>query len=92
MEGSPSYRELPIGRVERLARTLDDWFSDHHRIAVETIKYVVEVKQDSARESGVPLQLRQLFRNPANYEAFMRRQDTLIQDRWPTSGKGLAVA
>ena len=92
LQRASTYEELPIAAVKRLSDTLDEWFPDHHRIAVDTITYVVEVRQESANESGRPLQLRQLFRSADHYEAFIRRHDRLIEDRWLTSGNGSAVA
>ena len=58
LQGASAYRDVPIARVNRLTETLDEWFTDHHRVAVETITYVVEVKQDSAKLSGIQVQLR----------------------------------
>ena len=92
LQGQSSYRELPIGKVVGLTETLDEWFPDHHETAVDTITFVVEVQQERANETGRQLQLRQFFRSADNYDAFARRHDRLVQERWPTSGDGLAVA
>ena len=89
-QGVLRYQELPIGKVRLITETLDEWFQDHHKIAVDTITYVVEVKQEVAAESGRSLSPRQLFRSSDNYEAFTQRHDRLIQDVLP--GNGLAVA
>ena len=90
--GVSRYQELPIGKVRLLTETLDEWFQDHHKIALDTVAYVVEVKQQVAAESGRLLSLRQLFRSADNYESFIQRHDTLIQDDLPTPGSGRAVA
>ncbi len=90
--GASRYQELPIGKVRRITETLDEWFDDHHRIAVETINYVVDVEKGVAAKSGQSLSLRQLFRSADNYEAFIQRHDRLIQSDLPTPGNGLAVA
>ena len=85
------YEELPLGKVKWLAETLDDWFEDHHRIAVDAITYVVDVKRGVALEAGQTLSLRQLFRSAGHYDSFTQRHDKLIRDELAL-GNGLAVA
>ena len=90
-QGASKYEELPLGKVKQLTETLDDWFADHHKVAVDTIAYVVDVKREVAVESGRTLSLRQLFRSSEHYESFTQKHDRLIQDEL-ASGNGLAVA
>ena len=90
-QGASKYEELPLGKVKQLTETLDDWFADHHKIAVDAITYVVEVKREVADEAGRTLSLRQLFRSPEHYESFSLRHDRLIREEL-ASGNGLAVA
>ena len=90
--GASRYQELPIGKVKLITETLDEWFEDHHKIAVETITYVVAVERGIAERTGRPLSLRQLFRSADNYEAFTQRHDGLIESDLPMPGNGLAVA
>ena len=92
LQGASRYQEMPIGKVRRLTETVDEWFPEHHRAAVDTLSYVVDVRQGVAEESGYRLQLRQLFRSAENYEAFEKYQDRLIEERCSVSGDGSAVA
>ena len=85
-QGLSRYQDLSVNKVELLKDTLDDWFPEHHAIAVDTIRYVVDVQRGIANKSGSQLQLRQLFRAADNYDEFIRRQDDLVQNHWPTSG------
>ena len=86
------YHDLPIGKVRRLTDTLDEWFPAHHKIAIDTIRYVVEVKDEAARDVGRTLSLRQLFRSGEHYETFIRRHNREIDDNLPALGGALAVA
>ena len=61
--GVSEYQELPITDVRQLAATVDEWFPVYHDIAIDTVEHVVEVKNDSATETGKTLSLRQLFRS-----------------------------
>ena len=76
----PEYRKLPIVDVRRLVATLDEWFQSHHRIAIEALEFVVEVKYSAAMENGRTLSLRQLFRSADNYSDFAKRHDKVIEE------------
>lgn len=84
-QGSSTYQDLPISTVERLNETLEEWFPDHHQIAVDTVKYVVDVQQGIAEASGGQIQLRQLFRSAEYYDKFTERQDDLMRNRASTT-------
>lgn len=92
--GCSTYQELPISKVEHLRATLEEWFPAHHKIAVDTINYVVDVQQEVAQKAGEQLQLRPLFRSSEHYEDFKKRHDKLFNDNqddligleWPTNG------
>ena len=74
------YQELPISVVRNLSMTLDEWFPIHHEIAINALEYVVDVKRDSASETGRTLSLRQLFRSSDNYSDFAKRHDKVIEE------------
>ena len=86
LAGASSYQQLPIEKVRELTRTLDEWFSDHHRIAVDVVNYVVDVQKGVASASRQQLQLRPLFRSAENYQPFIDRHDLLLQSHFAKSG------
>ncbi len=60
--------------------TVDEWFPIHHATAIRALEYVVDVKRDSANESGRTLSLRQLFRSSDHYSDFAKRHDKEIEE------------
>ena len=78
--GVSQYQELPISDVRQLAKTVDEWFLVHHEIAIKSLEYVVDVKRESANETGRTLSLRQLFRSADNYTDFVKRHDKEIEE------------
>ena len=92
LQGANRHQELPLAQVQRLTETMDEWFLDHHRVAVDTIAHVVEVQRDVAAERGVSLSLRQLFRSASFYDKFIRRHDILIQQELTITAEGSTAA
>ena len=90
--GVSEYQELPITDVRQLAATVDEWFPVYHDIAIDTVEHVVEVKNDSATETGKTLSLRQLFRSADYYGDFIKKHDKLLKQNVLAPGEGLAVA
>ena len=78
--GVSQYQELPISDVRQLVNTVDEWFPIHHVTAIRALEYVVDVKRDSANESGRTLSLRQLFRSSDHYSDFAKRHDKEIEE------------
>ena len=92
LNGASQYEQVPLVQVQQLNETMEEWFPDHHKVAVDTIAHVVDVKRDVAIETGRQLSLRQLFRSATNYESFIQRHDKLIQEHLASPGNGSAAA
>ena len=83
---------MPLTKVQLLTETMDEWFPDYHKVAIDTITYVVDVQRGMAELDGRPLSLRQLFRSAGNYKYFIERHDRLIQEHLASPGSGSAAA
>ena len=59
--GANRYQEMPLTKVQLLTETMDEWFPDYHKVAIDTITYVVDVQRGMAELDGRPLSLRQLL-------------------------------
>ena len=90
--GLSEYEKLSIKEVRELMETIDEWFPVHHEIAIAAVEHVVEVKNDSAAETGKPLSLRQLFRSAEYYGDFVKKHDRLLRQDTLIKDKKLAVA
>ena len=90
--GANRYQEMPLTKVQVLTETMDEWFPDYHKVAIDTITYVVDVQRGMAELDGRPLSLRQLFRSAGNYKYFIERHDRLIQEHLASPGSGSAAA
>ncbi len=69
------YKDVDTRTASKLAKDIEVWFPELHRLAVEAVKYVVDVKEGVAEESGQTLQLRQLFRSSSDNASFERAFD-----------------
>ena len=70
-----TYRDIDTKTASKLANDVDVWFPELHRVAVEAVKYVVDVKEGVAEASGQTLQLRQLFRSSVDNAVFEKAFD-----------------
>ena len=78
--GKKSYKEIDSMTAGKLAKEIESWFPELHKIAVEAVKYIVRVKEDAAKENKQTLQLRQLFRSGADYARFEEAFDERIEE------------
>jgi hypothetical protein len=78
--GKKSYREVDGKTAAKLAENVDIWFPELHRIAVDAVDYVVDVKNDAAAQNNQTLQLRQLFRSSSGYGDFEKAHDKKLGD------------
>ena len=78
--GKKSYKEIDSMTAGKLAKEIESWFPELHKISVEAVKYIVRVKEDAAKENKQTLQLRQLFRSGADYARFEEAFDERIEE------------
>lgn len=74
-----AFRQLNPTQAESLRVSMDSWFQQSHDLAVQAIKYVTDVQQGVAAQTGTPLSLRQLYRSAARYPSFAEAHNQLIE-------------
>ena len=82
-QGVDRYQDISVDTVKSITDGLNEWFPNLHRVALETIEFVVEVKSTAAQDIGDAISLRQIFRSAQFYEDFIRRHDRLLEEHPP---------
>ncbi|MBI4298930.1 MAG: AIPR family protein [Chloroflexi bacterium] len=78
--GRKTYKELDMKTAGSLAEQIDEWFPTYHKIAVDAVEKVTEVKQEAASMNNQTLSLRQLFRSSTNYADFEKAHDKFLKE------------
>ncbi len=80
-----NYKGIPRSEAIELSDSIDEWFPHLHKLAVDTIYDVVDIKTEAAKENKQTISLRQLFRTAGEYESFESRHDKKLTEYLKTN-------
>ena len=78
--GIPTYRDIDLNRLDRITKSIDEWFPDAYAFAKDTTDDTADYfTRDNAPE---PLTLRQVFRSTACYSRFLTELERVLRGRF----------